>query len=123
MEHRLSRGAGSAAEVTDPTPVLLEFLDHLRVAQEELGTFSVESDEDRAFMREEAAATGRIARIYYGLHTEMIESGLPDSHPLVALCEEVAAGLEDIAETAALAGSEAFARLVAKELADARAES
>ena len=123
MGQRLSRGAGPAAEVTDPTPVLREFLDRLRVVQEGLGTFSVESDEDRAIMREEAAVTGRIARVYHDLHAEMIESGLPDSHPLVALCEEVAAGLEDMAETAALAGSEAFARLVAQEVADARAES
>lgn len=123
MELQRSRGAGASAEGADPTPVLREFLDRLRTVQEELGTFSVESDEDRAIMREEAAATGRIARVYYDLHAEMIESGLPDSHPLVALCEEVAAGLEDMAETAALAGSEAFARLVAQEIADARAES
>ena len=82
MEQRLSRGAGSAAEVTDPTPVLREFLDRLRVMQEELGTLSVESDEDRAFMREEAAATGRIARVYHDLHTEMIESGPPRFAPL-----------------------------------------
>ncbi len=123
MEQQRSRGAGSAAEVTDPTPVLREFLDRLRTVQEELGTFSIESEEDRALMREEAAAAGRIARVYHDLHTEMIESGLPDSHPVVVLCEEVAAGLEDMAETAALAGSEAFARLVAQEIADARAES
>lgn len=64
-----------------------------------------------------------MARVYYDLHTEMIESGLPGPHPMAALCEEVAAGLEDMAETAALTGSEAFARLVAQEVADARAES
>ena len=123
MEQQRSRGAGASAEGADPVPMLREFLDRLRVVHEELGTFSIESDEDRAVMREEAAATGRIARVYYDLHTEMIESGLPDSHPVVVLCEEVAAGLEDMAETAALAGSEAFARLVAQEIADARAES
>ena len=103
--------------------MLREFLDRLRTVQEELGTFSVECDEDRAVMREEAAAVGRMARVYYDLHTEMIESGLPGSRPVAALCEEVAAELEDMAETAALAGSEAFARLVAQEIADARAES
>ena len=88
VAQRLARGAGASAEVADPTPMLREFLDHLRGVHEELGTFSIESDEDRAVMR-----------------------------------EEFAAGLEDMAETAALAGSEAFARLVAQEIADARAES
>ena len=123
MEQHLSRGAGAAAESTDPTPMLRESLDRLRLMHEGLAALSVESAHDRAAMRQAAADTGRVARLYYDLHAEMIESGLSDSHPVVAMCEELAAGLEDVAETAALAGSETFARSVAREIADARAES
>ena len=56
VAQRLARGAGASAEVADPTPMLREFLDRLRTVQEELGTFSIENDEYRAAMREEAAA-------------------------------------------------------------------
>ena len=101
--------------------MLREALDRLRVMHEQLAALRIESDRDRAIMRESAADIGTVARKYYDLHSEMIESGLPDSHPVVVLCEEIAAGLEDVAETAALAGSEAFARIVALELADVRA--
>ena len=123
MEQSLSPDAGGAAVIADPTPMLRESLDRLRVMHEELAALAVESDGDRAAMRESAADIIKVARRYYELHAEMIESGLADSHPVVALCEEIAAGLEDAAETAALAGSVAFARAVAQEMADARAGS
>ena len=121
MEQRRSLDAGPAAAIADPTPMLREALDRLRVMHERLAALRIESDRDRAIMRESAADIGTVARKYCDLHSETIESGLPDSHPVVVLCEEIAAGLEDVAETAALAGSEAFARIVALELADVRA--
>lgn len=62
------------------------------------------------------------ARLYCDLHSKMLEAGLPRTHPVVAMCEEIAVGLEDVAETAALAGSKAFAQAVARELAGAGTE-
>ena len=82
--------------------MLREALDRLRVMHEQLAALRIETDRDRAIMRESAADIGTVARKYYDLHSETIESGLPDSHPVVVLCEEIAAGLEDVAETAAL---------------------
>jgi len=122
-EQHLSGGAEAATRTSDPTPMLCKSLDRLRLVQEGLATLSVESANDRAAMRKAAADTGRVARLYYDLHAEMVESGVPDSHPVATMCEELAAGLEDLAETAALAGSERFARMIAQEIADARAES
>ena len=90
MEQSLSPDAGGAAVIADPTPMLRESLDRLRVMHEELAALAVESDGDRAAMRESAADIIKVARRYYELHAEMIESGLADSHPAVALCEEIA---------------------------------
>ena len=117
-----SPGAKADADAVDPTPLLRDALGKLRVMQEQLAELSVESARERAIMRESAAETNGMARIYYDLHAAMIKSGLPEHHPVVAMCEDIAAGLEDVAETAALAGSEEFARVIARELADARAE-
>ena len=122
IEVRRRPGAGPAAMVPDPTPRLRDALDAVRTMHEQLAALVVESEEDRAVMRESAADTERVARLYYDLHSEMLEAGLPRTHPVVAMCEEIAAGLEDVAETAALAGSKAFAQAIARELADARAE-
>ena len=122
IEVRRRQGTGPATIVADPTPMLREALDNLRIMHEQLAALAVESDQDRAVMRESAANTEKVARLYYDLHAEMIEAGLPRTHPVVAMCEDIAAGLEDVAETAALAGSEAFARAIARELADARTE-
>lgn len=122
IEVRHPPGTGPAAIVADPTPMLREALDNLRIMHEQLAALAVESDQDRAVMRESAADTEKVARLYYDLHAKMIEADLPRTHPVVAMCEDIAAGLEDVAETAALAGSEAFARAIARDSADARAE-
>lgn len=122
IEVRHRPGTGPAAIVADPTPMLREALDALRIMQEQLAALAVESDQDRAIMRESAADTEKVARLYYDLHSEMLEAGLPKTHPVVAMCEEIAVGLEDVAETAALAGSKAFAQAVMRELAVAGAE-
>ena len=114
-----STGVGTTATVVaDPVPLLRDALDGLQIMQE----LTIESEQDRALMRESAAKTYEVARLYYDLHAEMTASGLPTNHPVVAMCEDLAAGLEDVAETAALAGSKAFARSVARELADAPTE-
>lgn len=118
-----STGVGTTATVVaDPVPLLRDALDGLQIMQERLSTLTIESEQDRALMRESAAKTYEVARLYYDLHAEMTASGLPTNHPVVAMCEDLAAGLEDVAETAALAGSKAFARSVARELADAPTE-
>ena len=106
----------AATVVADPEPLLRDALDGLRIMQERLAALSIESDHDRALMRDAANQTYMVARRYYDLHAQMVESGLPDEHPVVAMCEELAVGLEDVAETAALAGSEEFARSIAQEL-------
>jgi len=54
-----------------------------------------ERSNDRAAMRKADADTDRVACLYYDLHAEMIESGVPDSHPVAIMCEELAAGLEE----------------------------
>ena len=122
IEVRHHPGTGPAAIVADPAPMLREALDALRIMHEQLAALTVESDQDRAVMRESAADTEKVARIYYDLHSKMLEAGLPRTHPVVAMCEEIAVGLEDVAETAALAGSKAFAQAVVRELADAGTE-
>ena len=114
--------ATSAREVADPLPMLREALEGLQIMHEGLAALSIESDHDRAVMRDSAAKTNDVARLYYDLHESMIDSGLPRDHPVVTMCEDLAAGLEDVAETAALAGSEAFAIAIARELVDARTE-
>ena len=121
IEVQQPTSVGTAARVVaDPEPLLRDALDGLRIMQERLATLSIESAHDRALMRDAASQTYTIARLYYDLHTQMVESGLSDEHPVVAMCEELAVGLEDMAETAALAGSEDFARSIEQELADAR---
>ena len=117
IEVQQPTSVGTAATVVaDPEPLLRDALDGLRIMQERLAALSIESDHDRALMRDSANKTYKVARLYYDLHAHMVESGLPDEHPVVAMCEELAVGLEDVAETAALAGSEEFARSIAQEL-------
>ena len=117
IEVRQPTSVGTAATVVaDPEPLLRDALDGLRIMQERLATLSIESDDDRTLMRGAANKTYLVARHYYDLHAQMVESGLSDEHPVVAMCEELAVGLEDVAETAALAGSEEVARSIAQEL-------
>ena len=122
IEVRPPQEAGAVATVVaDPVPLLRDALDCVRNMHESLAAFSVENDHQRAVMRESAAKTYEVARLYYDLHAQMIVSGLSIDHPVVAMCEDLAAGLEDVAETAALAGSKEFARTIERELAaDAR---
>ena len=65
MEQSLSPDAGGAAVIADPTPMLRESLDRLRVMHEKLAALAVESDGDRAAMRESAADIIKLARRYY----------------------------------------------------------
>ena len=123
IEENQSPNAKGDTNVADPTPMLRKALDVLENVKEQLSELLVESDEDRAIMREAAKQTYDVARLYYGLHSKMTATGLPKDHPVVAMCEDLAAGLEDVAETAALAGSKAFAIAIAQEIADARTEN
>ena len=43
-----------------------------------LAALTVESDQDRAVMRESAADTEKVARLYYDLHSKMLEAGLSE---------------------------------------------
>lgn len=101
--------------------------DRVRRARKSLGTvrelraqlagIQVETDDERAAIQKAATEIGGFARGYYDLRTELIEDGyILESHPLIGLVEDIAVELEDIAESMALAGSAAFARLVEREL-------
>ena len=110
-------GTGSEGSLAPSVQSLRKALQFTQMMREKLATLPIETNHARTAIRASAADFGKMAHDFYELHEELIEDGLPRAHEASVVLEEIAAELEDIAESMALAGSKRFADLVNQEVA------